>query len=67
MYAQTSESRENSTLRNDAQEIWALCIVCLPKAELYKGIRYPRKEDKSMIGATLQYNSLAVLKSDGTE
>ena len=67
MYAQTSESEENSNLRNDAQEIWALCIVCSPKAELYKGIRYPRKEDKSMIGFTLQYNPLAVLKSDGTK
>ena len=67
MYAQTSESGENSTLGNDAQEIWALCIVCPPKAELYKGIRYPRKEDKSMISVTLQYNPLAVLKSDGTK
>jgi hypothetical protein len=67
MYAQTSESGENSTLRNDAQEIWALCIVCFPKAELYEGIRYPRKEDKSMIGVTLQYNPLAGLKSDSTE
>ena len=48
MYAQTSKSEQNSTLRNDTQEIWPLCIVCPPKDEPYKGIRYLRKEDKSM-------------------